>query len=285
MSLPYNELPVYFGLANQEVVNTGLNETTGYIPATQVSVNYSTNHSPKRNLGKTVSSSDQFRFGGALQANISVESLVIEGMETGFDFVQTAAQEAYIPIKIGDNDFKKCYATEVSVGIQPYGPVMIKAQFVSLDPATGVQISGDKTPYDNSTISFDSDKVAYGQDCVVTNADLAVGQVQSQISFSRRYARSPVYTLGSVNPSSMLLDGIEEELSITSTGLNNLINLSGDKLGSSLSVNINNVGVGITTPLISLISFGANSRVLDESYDVRGGEVLNANALIKQVKL
>jgi len=115
-----------------------------------------------------------------------------------------------------------------------------------------------------------------------------LGQVQSQINFSRAYTRTPIYGLGSVNASSMLLDGVEEEISVSSTGLNSLIGFSGEALTNTLQVKLNmqgSVGVGVSSPIDDLIKFPAGARVLTESYSAQGGETIKTTATIKQVKL
>ena len=91
----------------------------------------------------------------------------------------------------------------------------ISASFVSLDPPTGSKIDGNdndvfKDILDPPPIS--GDRFVYGYTSSVINADDVVGNVQSQISFTRSYNRTPVYGIGSPSPTSMLLDGIEEEI-------------------------------------------------------------------------
>ena len=70
MSLPYSEFPVYIGGAGGSIPP----EVQRYVPATQASINYNTNHNPNRKLGKTIDSSDQFNFSNALTADISIDS-------------------------------------------------------------------------------------------------------------------------------------------------------------------------------------------------------------------
>ena len=84
----------------------------------------------------------------------------------------------------------------------------------------------------------------------------------------------------------MLLDGVEEELTIASTGLNNLINFSGDNLSNSLTVSICGIGgTAVMTQILILIQFNAGSKVLTESYSTQGGQTLTSSSTIKQIKL
>ena len=283
MSLPYSEFPVYIGAAGGSVPP----EVQRYVPATQASINYNTNHNPNRKLGKTIDSSDQFNFSNALTANISIDSIFHTGMLSGFDFLKDANQDNFVTIKLGSGIYKKCYATDVSVNISPFAPVTINANFVSLDPAVGGTITGDTNPYGGSVVPLNSDAVAYGHTCSVgVGATDVLNDTQSQIVFKRKYSRTPVYGIGAVNASEMLLDGVEEEIQISSTGLNSLINFSGEFLDNALNVNV--CGIGGTanmSQILNVIRFEAGSRLLAESYTVQGSETLTTSATIKQIKL
>ena len=277
MSLPYTKLPVYIG--------TYAVDANYYVPATQVDVNYNTTHSPKRKLGSNIGTGDQFGFDGALTAEINVNSLVHEDMELPFGFAERAnyANDTYVVI--GDNVFSKCYPVDLSVQINPFEPVRIQTKFVSLDPPTGEQISG--TGWSNFPIT--GDDIAYGKDCVVYAAGIGasnvINDVQSNITFNRRYARTPTFELGSINASQMLLDGVEEDLVISSTGLEQLIDFSGQVLNDALNIQIQNVGAGMSAPINNLIEFNKGSRVLYENYAVVEGETVKTSATIKQIKL
>ena len=84
----------------------------------------------------------------------------------------------------------------------------------------------------------------------------------------------------------MLLDGVAEELTVASTGLNSLINFSGESLGGTLNVNLCGIGgTTVMTQILDLIKFDAGSRVLTQSYTNKGGETLITSSTIKQIKL
>lgn len=280
MSLLYSDLPVYVGLPN----TTGIVEDDAYVPATQVNVNYNTNSAPRRNLGVNVNTGDQFGFGAALAATISFTCILQEEFQVGFEFFTDEANDAYVPIKIGDNFFQKCYATDVAISIAPDAPVTLQANFICLDPTTDEKISGDSTPYTGHGFPIDADQLIYGQFCTVSNMENVVGNVQSQINFKRTYQRTPIYTLGSVNASTALLDGIEEEMSITSTGLNNLIGWSGDMLTAPVMVDLS-AQDGSALDYVARLSMAAGARVLTEGYNVAGGDTVAATATLKQVTL
>ncbi len=277
MSLSYVNMPVYIGTLDA----TGVSERTGYLPATQVDVSYNTSLTPRRPLGSAVATGDQFAFTGPRSANISFSCILQKDFEEAFVFLDYP--QAYIPVKIGDNIYQKCYLDEASVSIVPYAPVTLQATLTCLEPPTDQQISGDATPYTGAA-HLDSDQFVYGHTCSVENMGNVVGDVQSQINYKKTHSRSPVYTLGSVNATSMLLDGTEEEMSIMSTGLNNLINFSGDLLNSSVKVNLNQQNEHHIDYLMN-VSMDAGARVITESYGVAGSDTVQTMATIKQITL
>ena len=287
MSLPYSEFPVYIGQAGVGS-STPPNEINDYLPVTQASVSYNTSSSARRKLGKSVDAADQFTFDSALSADISVSCLLQSGMVSGLDFLLDANQDDFVTMKLGSGIYNQCYVKDVSLSISPFAPVILQANFVSLDPAVGGTITGDTDAYRGGVPPLDTDIIVYGHTCVVNDSADVLGQVQSQINFNRTYTRTPIYGLGSVNASSMLLDGVEEEISVSSTGLNTLIGFSGEKLTSLLQVDLKmqgGVGIGTQSPIVDLIKFPAGARVLTESYSVQGGETIQTTATIKQVKL
>ena len=284
MSIVYSEFPVYIGQAGE---GDGPSEINGYLPATQASVSYNTASSARRKLGKDVDAADQFGFDGALSADISISCLLQSGMVSGLDFVLDANQDNFVTMRLGSNLYYKCYAKDVSLSVSPFEPVILQANFVSLQPPVG-EINADASPYGGGVPPLDTDLIVYGHTCSVNDSASVLGQVQSQINFSRAYTRTPIYGLGSVNASSMLLDGVEEEISVSSTGLNSLIGFSGEELTSLLQVKLNmqgSVGIGTTSPIDDLIKFPAGARVLTESYSVQGGDAVQTTATIKQIKL
>ena len=280
MSLSYSDLPVYVGPPNSDAPG----EASRYIAATQVNVSLSASAGPKRNLGKSIDTDDQFKFEGPLNANISFSAILDPVFNGGFEFANEDHVADYFAVKIGTNIYKKCYLNNFSVSIDPFAPVTFRADFVSLHPVSGTEISRDTSPYGGGTIPFDSDDVIYGYTCSVTNMDDVVGNVQSQINYTKEFKRTPVYTLGSARTDTMLLDGVESRMEITSTGLQNLINISGDKLASDVVVELDNID-GDSVAQFPSLTMSAGARVLTESYNVNGGDTLEAKAEIRQIDL
>ena len=280
MSLSYSNLPVYVGGPNSSSVG----EANRYVSAIDANVSFSASASAKRNLGESVNSTDQFKFQGPRTTNISFKFILDTSVEASNSFLNDDNQSAFFPIKIGTNFYKNSYLSNYSVSISPFQPVTVAANFISMNPPSGDAIKHDASPYGGGTIPFNPDGVIYGYTCSVTNMDHVIGNVQSQINYTKEYTRTPVYTLGSTNAETMLLDGVESEMNITSTGLVNSIDYSGDKLGSDVSVGLQDID-GTAYPYIGTLTMSAGARVLTTNYSVNGGDTVVTTAEIRQIDL
>ena len=291
MSLSYANTPVYIGVPNTDSVNTGFTGSIDYVPAIRSDVTFQSSAQPKRNLGVDVEVTDQFTFDGSLAANINVESLLQEDISEGFRYLSgtTDIQKAYVPVQIGENLYKKCYPTDVSISVQPFVPATIRASFVSLDPPSNAEkISGDsRVLAETKEFPISGDSIVYGHTCSVTNMNELVRNVQTQINFTRRYNRSPVYGIGSEFASSMLLDGIEEEMSVSSTGLAKFINISGQELtDGSFGVTLQAADSSFNIPaLADIMEFPIGATVVGQSYGVVGGETVQTSIRLRNISL
>ena len=266
-------LPVYIGAAN----GTSVTESGNYILANGVTVDYPTQIQGKRLLGQAINQNDQFVFGGPSEVGISLDFILING----YSFLSNSNSGNYFPIKIGDNIFQKCFLEGFDVSIRPFEPVTIKANFKSHQPPISEGISGDAT-IPNLDSYLDSNKIIYGHKCSVSNAGQAVApNILSAINYSKKYSRSPIYTLGNIYPSYFIVDQIETQMSIDSTGLNSLINFSGSKLLSDIKVTLKDVANTETTSFEVAMHSGA--RIDSQNYSIQGGDTLATKVQIREV--
>ena len=288
MSLSYTNLPVYVGYPNSSDA-TAPSEQFTMLPATNATVQYTAQASPDRRLGKEISPTDQFKVGGPLSAQLSFQTLLCNDVpyfESGYSFFSGAATD-FFPVQIGSGVFNQCYMESYTVTIQPYQPVTVDVSFISLDPPTQQQISGDPNPYENPfnvDPPFDGDEVVYGHTCSVENMTDVVGAVQGSITHRRSFGRTPVFTLGSINATNVLLNSVETETTITSTGLENLINFSGDETANDIGIALTNTkGESIRYFTGIVISGGAG--IHQESYSIAGGDTLETTATLREIIL
>lgn len=281
MSLLYSEVPVYVGAANA----TTITENTAYVPALDASVDFGAQLVGKRFLGQDVTSTDQFKTAGPREASISIKAILDPFTDAAFAFAKSSNQDASFPIRIGNNTYQDCFLSDFSLSVDNFAPVTIDANFVSLSPPTGGNVSGDASPYGGGTIPFDPDDIVYGYTCSLSNATQAVGNVQYRVSYKKSFSRTPVYTLGAANATSMLLNGVESEMSIESTGLNSLIDFSGGAISSDVTLGLNNIdGDGLSTNLPNVVMVNG-SKVVTQSYSIAGSDTVNTRATIKQIDL
>ena len=288
MSLSYINLPVYVGHRNTSDA-TAPSEQITMLPATQASVQYAASAGPNRKMGELVNQSDQFNIGGPLSATLSFQTLLcndVPYLESGYAFLSGQSGH-FFPVQIGSGVFNKCYLQDYTVSVQPYSPVTVDVNFISLDPATEQQISGDPNPYGNPfnvDPPFDGDEIVYGHTCRVNNMTDIVGDVQSSITYTKTFSLTPAFTLGSINATDMLLDGIETQTNIASTGLENLINFSGDATANDIGVALDTVK-GESIRFFTGIVIKQGAEILDESFSIAGGDTLEATATLKEIIL
>ena len=83
----------------------------------------------------------------------------------------------------------------------------------------------------------------------------------------------------------MLLDGIEEDMSISSTGLQNFINLSGDILSAKIQVLIKDVDNSMNDLMNKLVNMPVGSRLISQGANVSQGDTVSTTVTLKNIKL
>jgi hypothetical protein len=117
--------------------------------------------------------------------------------------------------------------------------------------------------------------------------------IVDNLTYKKTYSRSPIYTLGSQQATSHLVDSIEVDINVQSTGLNQLIDFSGNKLNSSFGVllkdsldNVVSCYNSVTSESLDLnLIVNSGAYVVSEGYSIGGGETLVTTAAIKEVIL
>ena len=300
--MTYNNLPIYIGQKNQSIIAGTVEETGAAIVAMNVSVDYPTQTNPKRLLGKSIDANDQFLFDRASEVGLSFTLLAHTSLpassEQTYAFLTdhklgSATGTNFFPVRVGNNLFGKCFLDNFSINARPFEPVTIDVKMTSYDPPRNHTISGDSSLPDSKLEDLlDSNKLAYGHTVSVSNADQVVSEkILSSISFSKNYSRKPVYKLGSQRASEFFVNAVDSEMRIESTGLERLIDHSGNKLASELKVSLTDIAGQAINPFaggfggagVLNLAMGAGSRVTSENYGMQGGETLVSNATIKEV--
>jgi len=260
------------------------------ILATKVGVDFSTKNQVKRQLGANIDAGDQLRFNGDVECKIGLDFLVSTTDDGGNDFVNflfdsfhNTGQNSMI-LNVGGNIYNSCFIDSFSLTVRPFETVMGNATFSSYDPSDSV-LTGANTLLD---VHLYTNDVVYGHNCLLSGAgNVVASDIINELSYTKTYSRTPIYTLGSQQATSQIVDGVEVDVNVQSTGLNQLIDFSGNKLSSDFGVGLRDVGGSGVTYSSSNFDLIVNSgaHVVAEGYSVDGGGTLVTKATIKEVIL
>jgi hypothetical protein len=282
----YRDLPIFVGTANQ---NPNTINNNYYLMASQVSIDMSAGGQAKRKINQSINQSDQFTHPNPLVCRVSfqsyipgsdIEGFVIPDLSWAAKIIFTQATgDNYHAIKIGESIFDKCYLSNYTVSIDPFRPVQLTAEFICNDPPTGGGISEKINGVDSfiGSISF-ADNIIHGHTCNVSGANNIVSEIQSSIKYQVTCNRTPVYGIGSIMPSSMILDEIERQMDISSTDISSIINQEGAKLTSPVTVALKHSNSSIT----AYLNMNAGSKILSQKIQMQEGDSLMTEVSIKE---
>ena len=260
------------------------------ILGTNVSVDFSTKNQIKRQLAANIDSDDQLRFNGDVDCKINVGFMLrsdaggYEGLYHLFDNYHGTGANAMV-LDIGNNQYSGCYVDSFSLTVKPFEPVVGNVTFSCFRPST-TSLAGISD--DSVNDDLDTDNIIYGHNCSLTGAGFVVASdIINNLTYSKTYTRTPVYTLGSQFASDFLVDGVEVDMSVDSTGLNSIIDFSGKKIISDFGVYIQDGGnSGIDYNSVDFdLTVSAGAHVTAEGYSINAGETLVTKASIKEVIL
>jgi len=260
------------------------------IMGTRVGVDFSTKNQVKRQLAANIDPNDQLRFNGDVDCKISVDFLVrssdlsYDGLNFMSDLYNGTGENTML-VNVGGNAYNECYIDNFSVTVKPFEPVTASVTFSSYNPSSAALAGAIDNNTDTLLVSSD---FIYGHTCSLSNAgNVVAANLVNSLTYNKTYSRTPVYALGSQRATNQLIDGVEVDVNVESTGLNSLIDFSGSKLGSSFGVLLNDIqnsGVHYDSADFDL-TVSAGAHVIDEGYSVDGGGTLVTRATIKEVIL
>lgn len=299
----YTNAPVYIEPQFNPV--TGINN---YLMSSSVDVQYSTSLTPKRRLGYPVDLDRQYPVSGPSETKINISFYLHKDMPSTanpsvnsddaycflYDSISSTSGDlgsqtgnADFVIRVGGNTFKKCYLDQYAIQVNPFQPIQASAEFTSYDFPSEESISGDSTIQTNIDSAMKATGIMDGAHCDLSGANQVVSaDVVSSFAYTKKYSRTPVYGIGSVNPVRYLIDEVAAEVSIESTGLNSLIDYSGKKLNSSLSlvpkdVNGDHIDAFGGGQLSFALSSGAT--LYAENYSVQEGNSSTTSVSIQEI--
>lgn len=258
--------------------------------ATKVGVDFSTKNQVKRQLGANIDAGDQLRFNGDVDCKISLDFIVkTSPFPAGDDFVDFLFDSFHntgqrsMNLFVGNNLYESCFIDSFSLTVRPFEPVMGSATFSSYNPSSSA-IAG----LGGSEALLDTNRIVYGHHCLLSGAgNVVASNIINELNYTKTYSRTPIYTLGSQQATSQIVDGVEVDMNVQSTGLSQLIDFSGNKLSSDFGIGLRDVsGSGIVFGSSNFdLTVSSGAHVVAEGYSVAGGDTLVTKATIKEVIL
>ena len=276
--MTYKNLPIHISSTNS--FGSG-----NHILADSISVSYSTQSQANRKLGQNIEQKNQFSFSGPQQVSLEVGFKIQSSSQEAYKFLSDADNGTGLNdlfIKIGNDVFSGCHINNYGFSVRPFEPVGGKASFTCYNPPTTGRLINGSDSFDN----LNSNRIVYGHTCVVSGFGAVIdGGVISSMDYSKSYGVTPVYCLGQIEPSRYLLNSVEAEMKIESTGLNSLINFSGKLISSDVKVFLLDTSGNAVLPSASGIdpNMPSGSRVLDQNYSMQGGDSSVTSAALKHI--
>jgi hypothetical protein len=288
LSMIYRDLPIFIGQANQ--APSSINNYN-YLMASQVSIDMNAGAVPKRKINQPINQYDQFTHRDPLSSKISFQSYIIGSDKEGLInadlswaakiILNQSTGDNYHVIKIGNNVFDKCYLNSYTVDIGPLKPVVLSVDFTCNNPPTGTSISQITNGVDSFIGSSGyAEKIIHSHTCSVSGVNNIVSNIQSSIRYQVTCARTPVYSIGSITPSSMILDQVERQMDIDSTDIYKIINQEGSTLTSPISIALKyQKNYSIT----AYLGMNAGSKILSQKINMQEGDTLSTQVSIKEI--
>ena len=308
--MTYKDFPVYIGHGNRRFTSEWGYSKRHMIYADRVNVNFSTASVPNRRLSRSIDRGKQFSYTSDVSCDIAFDFLfypnpreragntVYAFLSDSDSFDQdnayirgSASGTNFFPIRVGSNLYNKCLLENYNIEITAASAVKCSVNFKCYDPPSEEAVKKDNFIPDGTYNDYMSgDAVVDGTSCEMSGfyGDFIDNSIVPKITYSKSYNRTPVYRLGDIKASDYLINSIEAQMVVESTGLSNIIGYNGIKLENDIGVNIlNNNGERILPEYDGgfdiLIKSGA--RVNSEDYNIQGGDVVSSRVTIQEVVL
>jgi hypothetical protein len=306
--MTYKNFPVYIGYGNREFVSDWGFHRDFMLYANNVSINYVSASLPNRRLGANIDKDNQYVYTSDSSCSIGLDfnfysypkkgvdgqnvyGFLMDGAEYNGNILGNGTGVNYFPIRIGENIYNSCFIESYTVQASAFAPLKVSASFKCYDPPEeGPTEQEGYVNFDSYNDSMSGRSVITSNTCQLSGVydDVVYGDVVPSISFSKRYSRTPVYTLGSSSPTSFLINAVESQMQIQSTGLSNFSDYKGIKLEGAIALIVKDIdGNKILPEYNGGFEFAANSgaKVNAYNYTVEGGDVIKSSATINEVVL
>ena len=187
---------------------------------------------------------------------------------------------------IGGVPFNGSYLNNVAVNIQPFTPVIINADFICYNVAvTGATWARQRncnlrTVTEIPNVSSYTQKIVYGHSVSLISGTGLSEATKDSITYSVTCARTPRYSIGSINTDRVFLDSLEKDISVKSTNITQFINYTG--YNDAISIGLRDeTGANALSSNITMSA----ARILAQSISASEGDTLVAEIKAKEVVL
>lgn len=173
-------------------------------------------------------------------------------------------------IQMGNLLLKKCYLSSLDLEISPQAPISVKADFdvYDLSSVTGQSFTGVSVSHVLTNNSGAYLEAIHALAVGVSGSGLSLPDSKERISISYRVNRSPVYNLGSIYPSTVILDSIEKQVSINGETVGQFLSFSGESAVLNLAFYPFSTFVTGTVGNSGLFNICTTGRVVSQNLDV-----------------
>ena len=257
------------------------------ILAQSVSIQYQNKLRPNRVLNSFQSTQfEGYGIDGSMDASISL-AFYAETSGSGAKYcLETLTGNTSGNLLIGGVPFNGSYLNNVAVNIQPFTPVIINADFICYNVVvTGAtwarQRNGNlRTVTEIPNVSSYTQKIVYGHSVSLISGTGLSEATKDSITYSVTCARTPRYSIGSINTDRVFLDSLEKDISVKSTNITQFINYTG--YNDAISIGLRDeTGANALSSNITMSA----ARILSQSLSASEGDTLVAEIKAKEVIL
>ena len=189
-------------------------------------------------------------------------------------------------IKFGNLNLRKCYLSNLNLDISPQAPVKVSADFDVYNLAevrgqsfTGENISHILTNNGSGAYLESIHALAMG----VSGSGVSLPDSKEQISISYNIRHSPIYNLGDIYPSTVILESIEKQVSINGENVGSFVNFSGGNAILNLAFHPFSTFVTGTVTNSGLFNICTTGRVVSQNLDVSPEGIQGSVSIVENV--
>jgi hypothetical protein len=216
--------------------------------------------------------------GSNSSAETNNQMALITGLLSDFEFGHR--------IKFGNLNLRKCYLSNLGLDISPQSPVKVSADFdvYDLSEITGQSFTGQSISHvltNNGSGAYLESIHALAMG--VSGSGVNLPDSKERISISYNIRHSPIYNLGDIYPSTVILESVEKQVSINGENVSEFINFSGGNAILNLAFHPFSTFVTGTVSNNGLFNICTTGRVVSQNLDVSPDGIVGQINLVENV--